>query len=144
MPLYLSQHTLACLTRQGAEALMRRMQAGDAAKAFTTADRTIAQAQGEHALSFWSEILRVKGECLLLVGDHVAAETYFSDALAAAKRQGALSWELRAAASLARLWRSSDRRGDALALLSPVYARFTEGFSTRDLIEARELLEDLR
>jgi predicted ATPase len=60
-----------------------------------------------------------------------------------ARRQSALSWELRAATSLARLWRDQHRATEARALLGSVYGRFTEGFATADLQEARSLLEHL-
>jgi predicted ATPase len=60
-----------------------------------------------------------------------------------AKRQAALSWELRAATSLARLWRDQGRPADGATLLQPVYDRFTEGFATADLKSAKALLDDL-
>jgi predicted ATPase len=88
-------------------------------------------------------MLRVKGELFLLQGAPgaaAAAEGYFQQALDWAHRQGALSWELRAAASLARLWRDQGRSADAAALLQPVYDRFTEGFDTEDLRAAKALL----
>jgi predicted ATPase len=87
-----------------------------------------------------AELLRVKGELLLLQGTPGAAATaedHFRQALDWARRQGALSWELRAATSLARLLRDQGRAADALALLQPVYDRFTEGFDTADLKAAR-------
>jgi predicted ATPase len=58
-----------------------------------------------------------------------------------ARSQAALAWELRAATDLARLWGHANRRDEARQLLSGVYGRFTEGFDTPDLIEARRLLE---
>jgi predicted ATPase len=61
-----------------------------------------------------------------------------------ARRQGALSWELRAAMSLARLLHGQGRRADGLALLQPVYDRFTEGFDTADLKAAKTLLDAVR
>jgi predicted ATPase len=64
-------------------------------------------------------------------------------ALDAARRQSALSWELRAATSLARLWHDQNKRTEALALLQPVYDRFTEGFGTADLKAAKALLNTL-
>jgi predicted ATPase len=73
-----------------------------------------------------------------------AAEDHFRQALDYARRQGALSWELRAVKSLARLWYGQDRRIEALALLQPVYDRFTEGFDTADLKSAKRLLETLQ
>ena len=67
----------------------------------------------------------------------------YERALAIAREQGARSFELRAATSLARLWRDQGKRAEAHDLLAPVYGWFTEGFDTRDLIEAKSLLEEL-
>ena len=89
------------------------------------------------------ELLRLKGELFLLQGAPAAAETaesLFRQALAAARPQGALSWELRAATSLARLLRGRGRAAEAIACLQPIYERFTEGFGTADLSAAREVL----
>jgi predicted ATPase/DNA-binding winged helix-turn-helix (wHTH) protein len=89
------------------------------------------------------ELLRLKGELSLLHGTLAAAETakdLFRRALDEAHWQGALSWELRAATSLARLLRNQGRPADATACLQPIYDRFTEGFITADLIAAKELL----
>jgi predicted ATPase len=66
-----------------------------------------------------------------------------SQALVSARQQGAKLWELRAAASLARLWRDQDRHAEARDLLAPVYDWFTEGFDTVDLKVARALLDEL-
>ena len=71
------------------------------------------------------------------------AEAYFKQALAVARQQQAKSWELRAAMSLARLWRDRGKVQQARELLAPVYGWFTEGFDTRDLKEAKALLEEL-
>jgi len=71
------------------------------------------------------------------------AETYFERALAVARQQRAKSWELRAAMSLARLWREQGKPQQARDLLAPVYGWFTEGFDTRDLKEAKALLSEL-
>jgi predicted ATPase len=93
-----------------------------------------------------AEFLRLKGELLLLQhspGAAAAAEDHFRQALDWARRQGALSWELRAATSLARLLRDQSRAADALALLQPIYDRFTEGFGTADLKAAKALLDAL-
>jgi predicted ATPase len=68
------------------------------------------------------------------------AAEYFEHGLAIARAQQAKSWELRAAMSLARLWRDQGKQDEARALLAPVYGWFTEGFDTRDLKEARALL----
>jgi len=70
-------------------------------------------------------------------------EALFRQALDGARRQQALSWELRTATSFARLLRSQGRAADAIACLQPVYDRFTEGFGTGDLIAAKQLLNEL-
>ena len=93
-----------------------------------------------------AELLRVKGELLLLQGAPgaaAAAEDHFRQALDWARRQGALSWELRAATSLARLLRDRDRIDEARDLLAPICDRFTEGFGTADLQSAKRLLDEL-
>ena len=91
-----------------------------------------------------AEFLRIKGDLGLSEGAPAAAEEHFRQALDWARRQGALSWELRAATSLARLLRDQDRAIDVLALLQPVYNRFTEGFGTADLKTAKSLLDALQ
>ena len=108
-------------------------------------DQAIAQV-GSAGESFdVAELFRVKGHILGSAGtDAEAAETCLRQALDWARRQGALSWELRAATSLARLLSGQDRSRDAMALLQPVYDRFTEGFETADLKAARALLDALR
>ena len=79
---------------------------------------------------------------LLSPGSEAAqAEAYFERALAFARQQQAKSWELRAAMSLALLWRNQRKVQEARELLAPVYGWFTEGFDTRDLKEAKALLE---
>jgi predicted ATPase len=85
------------------------------------------------------------GDIALMSPEHDAgkAEAYFERALATARQQQAKSWELRAAMSLARLWRSQGKPQQARELLAPVYGWFTEGFDTRDLKEAKALLEEL-
>jgi predicted ATPase len=71
------------------------------------------------------------------------AETFLRQALDGARAHAALSWELRAATSLARLLRDQGRHPEAIACLQPVYDRFTEGFGTADLIAAKQLLDKL-
>ena len=75
--------------------------------------------------------------------DPAKAEAYFERALAVARQQQAKSWELRAAMSMARLWRDQGKRDEARDLLAPVYGWFTEGFDTRDLKDAKVLLDEL-
>jgi class 3 adenylate cyclase/predicted ATPase len=94
---------------------------------------------------FEAEINRVAGEVALTSPktDAPKAENYFERALAVARAQQAKSWELRAAMSMARLWRDQGKRDEARELLAPVYGWFTEGFDTLDLKEARALLNEL-
>jgi predicted ATPase len=75
--------------------------------------------------------------------DTEKAQTYFEGALAVARNQQAKSLELRAAMSMARLWRDQGKRDEARDLLAPVYGWFTEGHDTIDLKEAKALLEEL-
>jgi predicted ATPase len=97
-------------------------------------------------LSYWSSAFhRLKGE-LHLARDRSAtaiAEPCFREAIEIAQSQEAKSLELRAATSLARLWRDQDKCAEARDLLAPVYAWFTEGFETVDLKDARALLDAL-
>jgi predicted ATPase len=92
-----------------------------------------------------AETYRLKGTLLLRQPDPDTsqAEACFQQAIAIARRQEAKSWELRAAASLARLWQAQDKLQDAHDLLAPVYGWFTEGFDTADLMDARALLDEL-
>jgi class 3 adenylate cyclase/predicted ATPase len=92
-----------------------------------------------------AEVNRVAGEVALLSPERDAtkAETYFERALAVARAQKAKSWELRAAMSMARLWRDQGKPQQARGLLAPVYEWFTEGLDTLDLKEARALLGEL-
>jgi len=90
------------------------------------------------------ELLRIKGGLVRLEGSAAAvsgAEDHYRQALDWARRQDALSWELRAATSLAQLWEQHSRTREADKLLSSVYGRFNEGFETSDLKTARELLD---
>ena len=75
--------------------------------------------------------------------DEAKAQAHFDCSLAVACRQQAKSWELRTAMSVARLWRDQGKQDEARDLLAPVYGWFTEGFDTRDLKEARKLLDVL-
>ena len=92
-----------------------------------------------------AEVNRIAGEIALKSPqpDTVKAETYFERALAVARKQQAKSWELRAAMSMARLWRDQGKPQQASDLLAPVYGWFTEGFDTLDLKEAKALLDEL-
>jgi predicted ATPase len=76
-------------------------------------------------------------------GEADKAQEYYELALAVVRQQQAKSWELRAAMSVARLWRDQGKREEARELLAPVYGWFTEGFETLDLKEAKALLDTL-
>jgi predicted ATPase len=91
------------------------------------------------------ELLRIKGELLICQagGETGAADDCLARAVTLAREQGALSWELRLALSLARLRIGQDRPTEARQVLAPVYDRFTEGFDTADLIAAKKLLGEL-
>jgi predicted ATPase len=92
-----------------------------------------------------AEIHRTAGEIEMMspAPDAAKAQAHFERALAIARAQQAKSWELRAATSLARLWRDEDKRPQASDLLAPIYGWFTEGFDTLDLREAKALLDEL-
>jgi predicted ATPase len=103
----------------------------------------LTEASGERW--FDAEIYRIGGEIELGSSEPKGpnAQRYFELALDVARAQQARSLELRAAVSLARLWRGQARRTEARDLLAPVYEGFTEGFDTPDLKEAKALLEEL-
>jgi predicted ATPase len=93
---------------------------------------------------YWlPETLRVRGEIRRRQGEAEPAEADFRDAIALAREMSAKAWELRAATSLARLWRHQGKRAEARDLLAPIYGWFTEGFDTHDLKEAKALLDEL-
>jgi hypothetical protein len=93
---------------------------------------------------YWlPESLRVRGDIRRRQGEQELAEADFRDAIALAREISTKAWELRAATSLARLWRDQRRRAEARDLLAPVYGWFTEGVDTPDLKEAKALLDEL-
>jgi class 3 adenylate cyclase/predicted ATPase len=116
---------------------------------FEDAWRCISEAMtaAETTKESWydAEVNRVAGELALNMPepDVTKAETYFNHALTVARQQQAKSWELRAAMSLARIWRDQGKVQQARELLAPVYGWFTEGFGTLDLKEAKVLLNEL-
>ena len=92
-----------------------------------------------------AEVNRTSGEIALMSPkrDAAKAEACFKRALAVARAQRAKSFELRAAMSVARLWREQGKRDEAREILAPVYGGFTEGFDTLDLKQAKALLDEL-
>jgi predicted ATPase len=146
-----------------AEAYGRHGQQGEGLKVITEAlsfvERTeerwyeaeLYRLRGELTLAQESQKAKVKGQKSKIETDprsltpdpHGEAEAYFLKAIAIARQQQAKSWELRGSTSLARLWQSQGKRAQAHKLLSEVYHWFTEGFATKDLQEARALLDSL-
>jgi predicted ATPase len=120
--------------------------AGQVAEGLAAVDQALKRSESSGERWCIAELLRVKGELILLEngpGAAAAAEDHFREALDSARRQGALSWELRAATSLARMWRGQGRSKQARELLAPVFDRFTEGFDTADLKATKALLGEL-
>jgi predicted ATPase len=108
-------------------------------------DETIGKAETSKEKWCEAELHRIAGEVELKSPepDAARAEECFGRALALARRQQTKSWELRAATSMARLWRDQGKSTEARDLLAPVYEWFAEGFDTRDLREAKALLAEL-
>ena len=129
---------LACLAKAHAEL-------GQFEEAWHRLDEAMMIVEVSKEVLFHPEILRIGGEIALMSPEPDAAkgEAYFERALAVARQQQAKSWELRAAMSMARLWRDQGKPQQARELLAPVYSWFTEGFDTLDLKEAKALLDDL-
>jgi predicted ATPase len=120
-------------------------QLGDLAEALRLIERAQAQVRRTGEGLWQADVHRAEGELRQLAGaPGPDVEACFLAALAVARRQEAKSFELQAAAGLARLWRDQGRRAEAVDLLAPVYGWFTEGFDTPDLRDARELLGELR
>ncbi|TMJ58304.1 MAG: transcriptional regulator [Alphaproteobacteria bacterium] len=120
--------------------------AGEVTRGLATVEETLARCDARDERWYIAELLRIKGELAILedAADAAAvAERHFLQALDCARSQGALSWELRAATDLVRLWRDQHRAAEARELLGSVYGRFTEGFETADLREAKSLLQEL-
>ncbi len=112
-------------------------------RARTTLDEADAAIQHKAEFTWMSDIVRVRGDLQSAVADLRGAEQLYNRALVLAREQEARSLELRAAVSLARLWREQGRTKEARELLAPLYGWFTEGFDTPDLVEAKALLDAL-
>jgi predicted ATPase/DNA-binding winged helix-turn-helix (wHTH) protein len=120
--------------------------AGRVADGVATISDAVTRAELTEERWCFPELLRIQGDITRRLSGPDAtqlATDLYMRALDWARRQSALSWELRAATSLAQLWRDQHRATEARALLGSVYGRFTEGFATADLQEARSLLEHL-
>jgi tetratricopeptide (TPR) repeat protein len=123
----------------GSTALSARMDPEDLREAISAYQKAAKERWYE------AETHRIAGEIALMPSnsDAAKAEAFFERALSVARQQQAKSWELRASMSLARLWRDQGKVSEARELLAPAYGWFTEGFDTRDLKDAKALLEDL-
>jgi adenylate cyclase len=117
--------------------------AGNPEQAMNTLDKAFTQLEKTNEHHWEAELHRLQGELLLIQGDQAGAEARFEKAIQVARQQHAKSWELRATTSLARLWQEQGRTDEARGMLGEIYDWFTEGFDTRDLIEAKALLEEL-
>jgi predicted ATPase len=119
---------------------------GELEEALILLDEAIAQTErpGWEERIYYAETLRLKGWVLSLKGKPDGAERNYLASLDWARRQQAKMWELRTSTSLARLWRRQGKRQEAYGLLAPVYGWFTEGFDTKDLLDAKTLLAELR
>jgi predicted ATPase len=120
--------------------------AGSGSEALALLDEALARVNRTGERWFEAELHRLKSEALLASSSERAgeAEACYLQARTVAQNPGARLWELRAATSLARLWRDQGKRAQARDLLAPVYGWFTEGFDTADLKDARALLEELQ
>jgi predicted ATPase/DNA-binding winged helix-turn-helix (wHTH) protein len=114
---------------------------GQLDEAMATIEVPLGELGNAPASFVYPELLRIKGEVLRSLARPESAETCLKQALEWGRKQSSLSWELRTAISLARLWDKGKRRADAMKLLSSTYERFTEGIETFDLKTARTLLE---
>jgi class 3 adenylate cyclase/tetratricopeptide (TPR) repeat protein len=107
-------------------------------------DEGLAVAEKNDNRTHEAELHRLKGELHLAeTKNQIAAEECFRTAIETARRQGSRAWELRATTSLARLWQQEGRKAEAREALAAVYAAYTEGFTTPDLVASRELLDEL-
>ena len=118
--------------------------AGHHTEAAAVLDRALERVEATDERWFEAELRRLSGELHLRAGRGGEAARCFASALVVARRQEARWWELRAATSLCRLWAEDGERRKAHDTLAPVHGRFTEGFDTPDLRDARALLDTLR
>jgi predicted ATPase len=118
---------------------------GSAAEALAKLDASVAAAIRTGNAAALADLRRLRGIVLQSLGaaNDDGAESAIMQAIAEARRQGSRFYELRAATSLARLWRDQGRGTEARDLLVPIYGWFTEGFDTEDLKEAKALLDEL-
>ena len=117
---------------------------GQFEEALFTINGAIARATNSGVELDLSELLRIKSQIFAARYDRESAMNCLTEAIAVARAQSALAWELRSSMALARMLSEDGQRDQARHTLALVYDRFTEGFETADLRSARTLLEDLR
>jgi predicted ATPase len=123
-----------------ADALTHR---GMHAEALAAASEGLGTAEKTGSRQWEAELKRLEGVALSGLNRPEEAQNALATALRIAQQQQARAFELRAAMSMARLWRDQGKRNEARELLAPVYGWFTEGFDTRDLKDAKALLDEL-
>jgi predicted ATPase len=118
---------------------------GSPAEALAQLDAAVAEGARTGNAAALADLRRLRGIVLQSLGaaNDDGAASAFAQAIAEARRQGSRFYELRAATSLARLWRDQGRGAEARDLLAPIYSWFTEGLDTQDLKEAKALLDEL-
>ncbi|MHB0857878.1 MAG: ATP-binding protein [Anaerolineae bacterium] len=145
-----AQSTLAFRFLQRVLLVEACLAGGDTGAAYRTVEDALSQAEKTGTHYHLAQLWRLRGEVLLQAEQATAgnarleAETCLQRAIEVARQQGARLYELRATRSLARLWAQEGRIGEAREALAAIYATFSEGFDTPDLIEARALLDALR
>ncbi|MDH4207581.1 MAG: hypothetical protein OEV76_01760, partial [Anaerolineae bacterium] len=128
--------TLRALARAQADA-------GRPEEGLATLDEALTFVEQRDERHWEPELYRLRGELLLIEGDHAEAEASLQKAIDTARRQQAKSWELRAAVSLCRLWQRQGKKEEARQALAEIYGWFSEGFDSPDLQEAKALLQEL-
>jgi hypothetical protein len=142
-PLHAQQYNLLLPGFIGAlaEGLLKT---GQFEESLVTVDGAIARAKNSGVEFYLPELLRIKSQILVARHDRESAMNSLTEALAVARAQSALAWELRSTMVLARMLSEDGQRDQARHMLALAYDRFTEGFETADLKLAHALLEDLR
>jgi predicted ATPase len=136
--------TLTCFSRLRARVADACRKAGDPEEGLAAVDWAFEAVQKYDERYVEAEIYRLKGELLRMRGEpEDEVEKHFRQAIEISRQRMAKSWELRATISLSRLWQRQGKREEAKRALAEVYAWFTEGFTTPDLVEAKGLLNEL-
>jgi predicted ATPase len=117
--------------------------AGAAEEALAAVDQALPMMERAGERLWTANSMALKGDLLVARGLHADAEVWYHNAIEVARAQTAKMWELRATTRLARLWHLQGNTAEARDLLAPLYGWFTEGFDTKDLKDAKALLEEL-